>query len=628
MPGLPFSSLRSWLCGKGYGPMSSLTAAPQTQGTTSREQMSIVVIGHVDHGKSTVVGRLLADTGSLPEGKLDAVREQCRRTSRPFEYAFLLDALKDEQSQGITIDSARCFFRSARREYIIIDAPGHIEFLKNMISGAARAEAGLLVIDAKEGVRENSRRHGYMASILGIRQLAVLVNKMDLVDYDQAVFEAIRDEYRAFLAHAGIEPWAFIPVSAREGENIVERSARMAWYDGPAVLAILDSFEKRPPRIDQPLRFPVQDVYKFTARGDDRRIVAGRIEAGTLCVSDDIVFLPSGKRSRIESIEAFNAPPRTVAQAGQSTGVTLETQIYIRPGEVMCKIGEPQATATTRLRVNLFWLSHQPMVQGKRYKMKLATASAPVWLTDVATVLDASNLTTAANRRQIERHEVAECTLESLRPVACDRAIDIAATGRFVIIDHYEIAGGGVILEAERATATLVERHVAEREKAWDRSNLTPVMRGGRYNQRAATVVIAGPPGVGKVDLGKALEEYLFNCGRLVYFLGVSNSLLGIDADLRAFGERDEYLRRLGEVAHLFTDAGAIFITTVSDLDDHELDLIDALNRPSELVVINVGPSRFSRRKPDLQIDHVDIQALQKVHALLQSKSYLIEYHL
>jgi bifunctional enzyme CysN/CysC len=603
-----------------------MTVTPAAIAT--REQMSIVVIGHVDHGKSTVIGRLLADTDSLPEGRLEAVREQCRRTAKPFEYAFLLDALKDEQDQGITIDSARCFFRSERREYIIIDAPGHIEFLKNMISGAARAEAGLLVIDAKEGVQENSRRHGYLVSMLGIRQLAVCINKMDLVDFDQATFDRIRDEYREFLRHVGIEPRVFIPVSAREGDNIAAPSEHTPWYDGPSVLDLLDSFEKAPPPLDQPLRMPVQDIYKFTAEGDDRRIVAGRIETGSLSVGDDVVFLPSGKTSRVASIEAFNAPTQTAAHAGQATGVTLEEQVYIRPGEVVCRADEPPPVATTQLRVNLFWLSPQPMIRGKRYKMKLSSARAPVWLTEIATVLDASELTTSANREQIERHDVAECTLEALRPVACDRAAEIPQTGRFVIIDNYEIAGGGVILEPAEATNTLARRHVEQRERAWDRTSITAGMRAGRYNQRAALVLITGPPDVGKRDLAKALEEYLFNCGRLVYYLGVSNSLHGIDVDIRDAGEREEYLRRLGEVAHLFTDAGMIFVTTVSDLDDHELDLIDTLNQPNELVVVNVGPNRFTRRAPDLHLETVDIRALQKIQQLLQSKNYLVEYYL
>src|ERR1041384_3206115 len=203
---------------------------------TQREQMNVVIVGHVDHGKSTLVGRLLADTGSLPEGKLEAVKKQCERNAKPFEYAFLLDALKDEQSQGITIDTARSFFKSAKRDYIIIDAPGHIEFLKNMITGAARAEAAVLVIDAKEGVRENSRRHGYILSMLGIRQVAVCVNKMDLVGHDEAHFRRIEEEYRAFLTAIGaVSPRQFVPISAIGGENLATRSARMPWYRGPTL---------------------------------------------------------------------------------------------------------------------------------------------------------------------------------------------------------------------------------------------------------------------------------------------------------------------------------------------------------------------------------------------------------
>src|SRR3954462_842592 len=213
--------------------MSGATAQPSASGASSpevegREQMNIVIVGHVDHGKSTVVGRLFADTGSLLQGKLEAVRKECQRTGKPFEYAFLLDALIDEQDQGITIDTARCFFKTARRDYIIIDAPGHIEFLKNMISGAARAEAAALIIDAKEGVRENSRRHGYILSMLGIKQVIVCVNKMDLVGHSESHFKTIEREYRAFLSEIGaVSPQQFIPISALNGENLATRSAKM-----------------------------------------------------------------------------------------------------------------------------------------------------------------------------------------------------------------------------------------------------------------------------------------------------------------------------------------------------------------------------------------------------------------
>ncbi|MCL5279554.1 MAG: GTP-binding protein [Planctomycetes bacterium] len=611
--------------------------------------MDIVVIGHVDHGKSTLVGRLLADTGSLPEGKLEQVKQACRRNAKPFEYAFLLDALKDEQAQGITIDSARCFFHTAKREYIIIDAPGHIEFLKNMISGAARAEAGLLVIDVAEGVRENSRRHGYLMSMLGIRQIAVCVNKMDLMGYREEAFAAVRDEYGQFLAKIGLEPLAFIPISAREGDNVAHRgegvppsnrgqdardtkatmaSPRMAWYAGPTVLDLLDTLQKEPAPVDKPLRLPVQDVYKFTEQGDGRRIVAGRIVTGRLHVGDEVVFLPSAKRSRIQSVEAFPFSTHREAPAGESTGVTLQTQVYVKPGELMVKAGEPQPCSSTKLEANLFWLSPNPMVMGRRYKLKLHAARAAAYLTAVHTIINASNLTTVANRRQIERHDVAHVTLETLKPVTCDPAVEIPQTGRFVIIDEFEIAGGGVILSAEQASNTLVLEHVRQRNQAWVRSRISPRERAARHNQRPALVVICGPQGGDMESLGRAVEEHLHHSGRLAYYLGLSNQLLGLNADLNVLGGREEFLRRLGETAHLFTDAGLIVITTIADLDDFELETLDTLNRPGALVVINVGEVQLSRRQPDLVLDKVDPGALSALHALLQQKQYIQDYQI
>ncbi len=598
----------------------------------TRERMDIVIIGHVDHGKSTLVGRLLADTGSLPQGKLESVRANCQRNSKPFEYAFLLDALKDEQAQGITIDSARCFFKSAKRDYIIIDAPGHIEFLKNMISGAARANAALLVIDAKEGVRENSRRHGYLLSMLGIKQVAVCVNKMDLSGYDEATFNRIRVEYTAFLQRVGIEPRGFIPIAAREGENLIARSDRMAWYDGPTILEMLDGFQREISPADAPLRMPVQDIYKFTAQGDDRRIVAGRIETGTVQVGDEVVFLPSGKRNTVTSIEEFAAEPRRQALPGECPGLTLATQVYVKPGEILCRAAEPLPKVSSRLRANIFWLGREPMVPGRRYKMKLGAARIPVWLTELHTVIDASKLETVSHSRQIDRHDVAEVTLETLRPVACDLVKDIPQTGRFVIIDNYEIAGVGIVLDASQGGQTLVEKHVAARDRAWERSTITPAMRAERNGQRSTLVLLTGPVGTGKTKLAKALEESLFHAGRHAYYLGLSNSLLGIDSDLRetATVERDEHLRRLGEISHLFTDAGQILITTVSDLDDHELEIIDTLNRPGDLLVVNVGENRFVRRRSDLELSPlapVD-DAVRAIQQLLVSRNYLPEYYL
>ena len=314
-------------------PAAELAAAPATAPPPELPTMNVVVVGHVDHGKSTVVGRLLHDTGVLPHGRIEQVRSNCERSGKPFEYAFLIDALQDEQAQGITIDAARVFFRSAERRYIIIDAPGHIEFLKNMISGAARAEAAILVIDAGEGVRENSRRHGFMAAMLGIRQLLVVVNKMDLVDYDETTFLAIQEEYDAFLREIRIEPCGFIPVSARHGDNLVGASARTPWYDGAPLLAQIDAFTSAGAEVTQALRLPVQDVYKFPIRGDDARIIAGTVATGSVRTGDAVEFLPSRKRARVRSIEGFHVASREQAAAGMATGVTLTEELYVRPGD-------------------------------------------------------------------------------------------------------------------------------------------------------------------------------------------------------------------------------------------------------------------------------------------------------
>jgi bifunctional enzyme CysN/CysC len=414
------------------------------------------------------------------------------------------------------------------------------------------------------------------------------------------------------------------------GDNIAARSERTAWYDGPTVLGMVDSFVKEPAPTEKPLRLPVQDVYKFTEQGDDRRIIAGRVETGSLAVGDEVVFLPSGKRSTVASLEEFNAPSRRRVDAGQSAGVTLSTQLYVRPGELMMRADQPAARVSSRLRVTLFWMGRQPMIKGKRYKMKLASLRVPVWLTEIASVMDAGDLSTDTHRHEIERHDVAECVLETFKPVACDLASEIPQTGRFVIIDNYEIAGGGIILRADAAAGTLAEKHVAAREKGWQRSAIEPFRRHAMYHQRPTLVVVAGPVGTGKIALAKALEEKLFRTGRLVYYLGLSNSLLADGADPKDLFEREEFLRRIGEVAHLFTDAGLILITTVSDLDDDELDVLDTLNKPGDLLVVSVGESRLSRRQADLTLAApADAHAAaRQVAALLSARHLLPDYEL
>ncbi|HEY9013534.1 MAG TPA: GTP-binding protein, partial [Gemmatimonadales bacterium] len=489
-------------------PSRRVVTEPEVQ-----QRMNIVIVGHVDHGKSTVIGRLLADTHSLPEGKLEQVRAQCELNSKPFEYAFLLDALKDEQAQGITIDAARVFFKSQLRHYLILDAPGHIEFLKNMITGASRAEAALLVIDAAEGVQENSRRHGYMVSLLGIRQLAVVINKMDLVGWDKAVYERIVREYGAFLDQVGIQPASFIPVSARGGDNIASRSDSLPWYAGPTVLEALDAFKSEPAPVDRPFRMPVQDVYKFTKQGDDRRIVSGTIDSGGIAVGDSVIFYPSGKKSRVRSIEAFNRPVQNRAEAGWAVGFTLQEQIYITRGEMATLESQPRPQVTTRLRVSLFWLGKEPMVKRKEYLLKLGTARVTCRLEDIIRVMDASTLDATAQRMVINRHDVAECVLKLDRAIACDLADDIASTSRFVIVDDYEIRGGGIVREALTDRQTAIRDRVLLRNYKWEPSIIQPERRAEKYNQKASLILVTGEDEHDRKGLAKALEGKLFEDG-------------------------------------------------------------------------------------------------------------------
>jgi bifunctional enzyme CysN/CysC len=588
--------------------------------------MQIVIGGHVDHGKSTVVGRLLADTGSLPEGKLAQVKALCERTSRPFEYAFLLDALKDEQAQGITIDAARVFFKTARRHYIIIDAPGHIEFLKNMVTGAARAEAALLVIDAKEGVQENSRRHGYMMSMLGIRQIAVLVNKMDLVGYDQAHFDGIVREYAGFLGRIGVHPACFIPAAGREGDNIARRSPAMPWYDGPTVLEALDRFATERPAVDQPFRMPVQDVYKFTAQGDDRRIVAGTIEAGTLRVGDDVVFYPSGKKGRVKTIEAFNRPVQTGARAGEAVGFTLSEQIYIARGELVARAGEPKPGVTTRIRVSLFWLGKQPFIKKKDYVIKLGAARVACRLDEVHRVVDASNLSVSETRDHLDRHEVAECTLVLYRAVAFDTADLLVGTSRFVIVDDYEIRGGGIIREALADQQANVREKVMLRNFKWEPSIIPPERRAEKYSQKASLLLITGERDADRKTLGKALEARLFEDGRVVYFLGMANVLYGVDADIgRRAENRGEHLRRLGEIANILLDAGALLIVTAQELSQDDLEVVKTAVDPDRIELVWVGDRVTTDVSCDLVLgEHeAETEGVDRIKRLLQDKGLL-----
>jgi len=536
------------------GPMGGAAAA--TARPALRHAMPIVIVGHVDHGKSTLVGRLIHDTGSMPAGKVDEIRAVCARRGMRFEWAFLMDAFQAERNQGVTIDSAQIWFRGRKRDYVIIDAPGHREFLKNMVTGAARAEAAVLVVDAVEGVREQSRRHGYLLYMLGVRQVVVVVNKMDLADYDAERFAAIASEMRAYLARLGIVPMHVIPVSSREGDNVVERSARMDWYDGPTAVDALDGFAPEPSLAELPLRFPLQDIYRF----DDRRILAGRIETGRLRVGDTLLFSPSNKTAPLASIESWpETRTRAEAAAGESIGITLDEQIFVERGEIASLVERPPIE-TTVFRAHLFWLGRTPLEVGARYKLKLASLEAPVEVQAIGRVIDTGDLGTAPAER-VERNGVAEVVLRSPRMLALDEFASNPRTGRFVLVDGYAIAGGGIIsMEGYPDQRSLITAKGTNLTAV--ASGVTAEARALRNGHRGGVLWFTGLSGAGKSTLALEVEAELFRKGYHVYVLDGDNVRRGLSANLGFSPEdRAENIRRVGEVAALFADAGFIAIT-------------------------------------------------------------------
>jgi len=526
-------------------PISSIDAKPK---------LRVVFVGHVDHGKSTLIGRILQDTDSLPEGKIEMVKKTCATEGMEFEYAFLLDALLEEQKQNVTIDTTEIPFRTLRRQYAIIDAPGHKEFLKNMITGASRADAAVLVIAANEGVREQSRRHAYLLSLLGVKQIVVVVNKLDAVDFSEERFKEIEREYRKFLADLGLEARAVIPASAKQGENVARASMKMKWYCGASVLEALELLQPQKPDLDLPLRFCVQDVYRF----DGRRIIAGRIETGTLRAGDQLVFSPANKSSVVATIERWNAPSNGPAVAGDSIGITLSEQIFVERGYVASHENDTPIE-TNRFHADLFWIVREPLQVGRPYDLRLATQEVKCEVVSIEEVMDSSTLETKTDQReQLERNEVGRLTIQTRGPLVIDNHDRIPNLGRFAIVDDGRICGGGTIFGG-----VYTDRQVAKSKNIfWTEGKITAGHRAIRSGHRGAVVWFTGLSGAGKSTIAQALERELFQRAMHTYVLDGDNIRHGLNSNLGFSPEdRVENIRRVSEVAKLMADAGAVVIT-------------------------------------------------------------------
>lgn len=515
---------------------------------------ALVLLGHVDHGKSTIVGRLLADTGTLPPGKIEELERVSRKRGMPLEWSFALDALQAERDQAITIDSTQVRLRAGDRQILLIDAPGHQELLGQMISGAAQAEAALLVIDAADGVKGQSRRHAYLASFLGVRRVIVAVNKMDLVGFERARFEALDRAIRADLERLGLCASAVVPVAARDGDNLARSSDRTPWYTGPTLLDAMLAVPPEQPAAAGPLRFPVQDVYKF----DERRIVVGRVESGVLREGDTLLFSPAERIARVKSIEQWNGPARTAVPAGDVAGITLDAPIFVERGDVASLLEDAPAL-TNEFRAHIVWLGQEPLAAGRSLILKAGTAETTAVVEAVERGFDLEELQ-PVERSEVRKGEAAWVRCRSRAVLALDAYAAVPRMGRCVLMDGFLTVGAGLI--------DLAGCRVLHRKRSAEVSHVsniahevTPEVRARRYGHRGGVIWLTGLSGAGKSTIAMRAEARLFQKGYRAYVLDGDNLRRGINADLGfSADDRRENIRRAGEIAALFADAGLVVL--------------------------------------------------------------------
>ena len=516
--------------------------------------LALVLAGHVDHGKSSLLGRLLHELDLLPAGKADELAKLSERRGVPLEWSFALDSFQAERDQAITLDTTRVRLKTPQRTLVVIDAPGHKELLKNMIGGASAASAALLVLDAQAGAEEQTLRHAYLLKLLGVRELVVAINKMDLIGYSEATFRTREHEVGTALARLALRPRAIVPVSARDGVNLKDRGSFVPWHRGPTLLAALEAIPT--PKADRalPLRLPVQDVY----RSDTQRAIAGRVESGAIAVGDELLFSPSGRSARVAALRAWpHDSPKTV-EAGDNAAIVLDRPLVVERGEVASHREQPPKW-TAVFDAEVFWLAATPLTLGRELTLQLATRAVGVRAQAIRHRVDVATLELQP-ATAIAATEVARVTLRAHELVALDDFSALPATGRFVLRDGFVTVGGGIV-----DASGYPDQHVARAAAA----NLTPmrhqvtdVERAARMGHAGAVVWLTGLSGAGKSTLAMALERRLFDAGYAAYVLDGDNVRRGLNANLGFSPEdRQENIRRIGEVAALFADAGFICIT-------------------------------------------------------------------
>ncbi len=506
--------------------------------------LHIITVGHVDHGKSTLLGRLLYDTDSLFHEQRKAL-ELTALDGKPVEWASVLDAFLEEQTQNITIDTTQLVLRTAQRDYVMIDAPGHEEFLKNMIAGATRADAALLLIDAAQGIQNQTQKHLQLLSLMGIKQVIVLVNKMDLIDRDEALFKTRAEEIKKLFHQNSVLPKQIIPIVASAGENVAVKSSKMNWYEGATLMEALGQIMTVPTLEKKPLRLMVQDVYRF----DERRLVVGRVESGILRVGENIVFWPGRKKSRVKSIEDWATPQQPQsAVAGKSVAITLEDPVFVERGYIGSD--EKELPLESReLNAKIFWLDSEELSLNQAVRFQLGTEQAE------GRVIEILN----SEKKSISQHDIVDVKIHLTHSLIYDCYEEIAPMGRFAIIIQERLAGGGIVLASHQNMTA--DRAIKSNHLSWSVSAVDRSMRKKQFGHPGIVLWLTGLSGSGKSTIARGLESLLHQQGMATMILDGDNLRHGLCADLDfSLEDRSENIRRTGEVAKLFAEAGLVTI--------------------------------------------------------------------
>jgi bifunctional enzyme CysN/CysC len=545
----------------------------------TKSLLRFITCGSVDDGKSTLIGRLLYDSKMLFEDQLASIEADSKKWGTQggeIDLALLVDGLAAEREQGITIDVAYRFFSTDRRKFIVADTPGHEQYTRNMVTGASTADVAVILIDARKGVLTQTRRHSYLVSLIGIRQVVLAINKMDLVDWQQHIYNEIDEAYRAFAGQIGLHDITTIPISGLKGDNITAHSARTPWYHGPTLMDYLETCEIDETRLQaQPARLPVQWVNRPNL---DFRGFCGLLASGTLHPGDRVRVLPSGRESRVKAIVGIEGEvPRVVA--GQSIQVTLEDEIDISRGDVVVRAEAP-AEVADQFECSIVWMADEPMLPGRPYWLKVGTRTVTAAVTDIKHKVNVNTLEHLA-ARQLELNEIGACNLSLDRPIAFDAYADNRDTGGFILIDRLSnhTVGAGMLRFALRR-AHNIHLQALDVDKA---------ARAALMGQKPAVVWLTGLSGAGKSTIANLVTRKLHSLGRHAYLLDGDNVRHGLNRDLGfTDADRVENIRRIAEVAKLMVDAGLIVITSFISPFRAERELARRLLAEGEFVEVHV----------------------------------------